>query len=618
MTMLVPTKILSDITVFMKYSKYNHRLGRRETWKELVDRNKEMHHKMYPEVAQLIDWAYDFVYDKKVLPSMRSLQFAGKPIEISPNRIYNCAYLPITDSFSFGEVMFSLLSGTGIGYSVQHRHVRKLPPIVGPNPLGEERRYLVSDNIEGWADCVYFLIHSYLHGGPRWRFDFRDIREKGSQLITSGGKAPGPEPLAACISKIETLLIQNQGQSLTPLMCHDILCYIADAVLAGGIRRAAMISLFDLLDMDMLTCKHGDWWVDNPQRGRANNSAVLHREHTTRKEFDILWDLIRDSNSGEPGIFWTNDYDVGANPCCEISLKPYQMCNLTEIIASDIKDQDDLNMRAVAAAYLGTLQAGYTDFHYLRPEWKKQCEEDALLGVGITGIAGGELDNLDVDEAAEVVCEANEFMANKLGINKASRVTTIKPSGTSSLVAGTSSGIHAWHDKYYIRRLRVHKNEPIYKYLINTNPELIVTNELNPEEAIIEIPQKAPEHATTREESVFDLLDRVKKYNNLWVKKGHRKGVNNNNVSCTISVKEDDWDDVKEWMWSNRKEYNGISVLPFDGGSYIQAPFESISKDEYESRVQSLTNIDLSDVFEYEDNTSHVGEIACSLGGCEI
>lgn len=312
------TKILSDITVHMKYAKYIPELERRETWEELVTRNKVMHQKKYPEIADEIENAYKLVYSKKVLPSMRSLQFGGKPIEISPNRIYNCAYLPIDDWRAFSETMFLLLGGTGVGFSVQHHHVDQLPEIRKPNP-NRTRRYLVGDSIEGWADAIKILMRSYFEGLSTPEFDYSDIRQKGALLITSGGRAPGPQPLKDCVHNIMKILdAKKDGDKLAPIEAHDIICFIADAVLTGGIRRAALISLFSLDDDEMLSCKSGFWWELNPQRGRANNSAVILRHKITEETFYQLWKKIEDSNSGEPGVYFSNDKDWGTNPCCFI------------------------------------------------------------------------------------------------------------------------------------------------------------------------------------------------------------------------------------------------------------------------------------------------------------
>jgi ribonucleoside-diphosphate reductase alpha chain len=613
-------KILSDLTVYMKYAKFTPELERRETWKELVTRNMNMHIKKYPHIASEIVEVYKYVYDKKVLPSMRSMQFGGKPIEISPNRIYNCAYLPIDHLDAFPETMFLLLGGTGVGYSVQKHHVEKLPEIRKPNP-NRTRRFLVGDSIEGWADAIKVLMKSYFGENLSTpEFDFSDVRPKGAQLVTSGGKAPGPQPLKDCIHKLKGMLdAKEDGEKLSPIEVHDMVCHIADAVLAGGIRRAALISLFSADDNDMIACKSGAWWETNPQRGRANNSATLVRHKITKDFFMDLWKRVEASGAGEPGIYFTNDKDWGTNPCCEIALRPNQFCNLCEVNVSDIESQEDLNNRVKAAAFIGTLQAGYTDFHYLRDIWKRTTEKEALIGVSMTGIGSGVVLGYNMKEAAKLVKEENARVAELIGVNKSARTTTVKPAGTTSLTLGTSSGIHAWHNDYYIRRVRVGKNEAIYQYLAMYHPELVEDEFFRPHDtAVISVPQKSPEGAILRTESPFQLLDRVKKITQEWVRPGHRSGSNTHNVSATISLKNEDWELAGEWMWENRDFYNGLSVLPYDGGSYIQAPFEDCTKEEYDRLFAKLSSIDLSKVVELQDNTDLSGELACAGGACEI
>jgi len=619
MTMDISTKILSDITVYMKYAKYIPELQRRETWEELVTRNMDMHIKKYPQLNSEIRQAYTFVYDKKVLPSMRSMQFAGKPIEISPNRIYNCAYAPVDDYRVFSEIMFLLLGGTGVGYSVQKHHVDQLPEIRKPNP-DKTRRFLIGDSIEGWADSISVLVKAYFFGGSKPVFDFRDIRPKGARLITSGGKAPGPQPLKECLVKIEGIFeSKTDGEKLNPIEVHDIVCHIADAVLAGGIRRAALICLFSATDEQMISCKSGAWWEHNPQRGRANNSAVLMRHKITKEYFMDLWKRIEMSGAGEPGIYLSNDKDWGTNPCCEIALRPFQFCNLCEVNVSDVDTQEDLNERVKAASFIGTLQAGYTDFHYLRPIWQRTTEKDALIGVSMTGIGSGAVLKLNMKEAAKIVKEENVRVADMIGINHSARTTTVKPAGTTSLTLGTSSGIHAWHNDYYIRRVRVGKNEAIYQYLLLNHPELIEDEYFRPHDtAVISIPQKAPESAIFRTESPIQLLERVKRVHQEWIKPGHRSGNNTHNVSATVSIREHEWAAVGEWMWNEKDSYNGLSVLPYDGGSYIQAPFTDCTKEEYERLMKTLHDIDLSKVVEIDDNTDLSSEAACAGGECTV
>ncbi len=613
--------ILSDITVHMKYARYMPELNRRETWEELVMRNMDMHIKNYPKLKSDILDAYTYVFDKKVLPSMRSLQFAGKPIQVSPNRLYNCSYLPVDDIEAFNEIMFLLLSGCGVGYSVQQHHIKDLPVITKPY-MKRSKRFVIGDSIEGWSDSVKVLIKSYLGGNKasKINFDYTCIRPKGARLVTSGGKAPGPQPLKECLIKVEGILQSKEdGDRLTSLEVHDIVCHIADAVLAGGIRRAALISLFTASDNEMIGCKSGHWWETNPQRGRSNNSAVLMRHKVTKDFFMDLWKRVELSGAGEPGIYLNNDKDWGTNPCCEIALRPFQFCNLCEVNVSDIKDQEDFNNRVKAAAFIGTLQAAYTDFHYLREIWKETTEKDALIGVSMTGIGSAAVLQMDMKEAANIVTKENARVAKIIGIKTSARCTTVKPAGTTSLVLGTSSGIHAWHNDYYVRRMRVGKNEAIYKYLSKSHPELIEDEYFRPHDtAVISVPQRAPAKSILRTESPFNTLERVKRVAQEWIKPGHKRGSNTHNVSATISLKEDEWEKAGEWMWSNRDYYNGLSVLPYDGGTYTQAPFEDIDEAEYNKMSKVLSDVDLTKIIESDDNTDLSGELACAGGNCEI
>lgn len=612
-------EILSDIVVWSKYAKYIDEKQRRETWEEIVTRNMEMHIRKFPHLEQLIRTNYELVYEKKILPSMRSLQFGGKPIEVNNARLFNCSYLHIDDYRAFNETMFLLLSGTGVGYSVSRNHIAKLPAI---SRATKKRRYLVPDNIEGWADAVKVLVKSYF-GLSNWKpdFDFRAIRPKGERLITSGGVAPGPEPLRVCLAQVEAIFERKKdGEKLTSLECHDILCHIATAVLSGGIRRSAMIALFDHDDEEMLTCKFGKWYETNPQRARANNSAKLLRGSVSKDIFMNLWKKVELSNSGEPGFFFTNDLELGTNPCAEISLNSFQFCNLVEINASDIVDQFDFDARAEAAAFIGTLQASYTDFHYLRPQWKEITEQEALLGVGMTGIASGRVMDLDMTEAAEAAVRVNKFLSKEIGIKESARITTVKPSGTSSLVLGTSSGVHAWHDEFYIRRMRLGKNEAIYTYLSIHHPELLEDCVYYPNTtSVVSVPVAAPKGAITRgSESAIEFLERVKLIHEKWIKPGHIYGDNTHNVSATVTVKNHEWKMVGEWLWDNQNNYNGLSFLPEDLGSYPQTPFETTDEATYLELSKSLHSINVANVIEVSDNTSLNDQAACAGGACEV
>ena len=621
----ISQSILSSIITFQKYAKFIPDLKRRENWGELCLRNKNMHLDKYAHIAETypmigyeINEVYkNFIEPKKVLPSMRSMQFGGRPIELANNRIFNCAYLAVDDPAAFWETMFLLLGGSGVGYSVQQQHVAELPVVKGPS--AKKRRFLVGDSIEGWGDAVKVTMRAYFEGKSDPELDYRDIRKKGAKLITSGANAPGPGPLRICIVHIRSILNNAVGRQLTPVECHDIMCYIADAVLSGGIRRAAMIALFSEDDLDMLFSKSGAWYESNPQRGRANNSVVLKRGTITEEEFKGLWKMVEDSKAGEPGIFWTNDYDIGTNPCAEISLRSCQFCNVSEVNVSDVSNQVELNARVKAAAFLGTLQAGYTDFHYLRPIWRENTEKDALIGVGMTGIGSGSILNLNLEEAAAIVMEENARVAAIICINKAARACTVKPAGTTSLVLGCASGVHGWHAGWYWRRVRVGKNEALYFYMKANFPEMIEDCKFKPHlEAVMKFPQAAPEGSILRTESALHLLKRVKKFNTEWVQPGYRSGANQHNVSCTISIKDHEWDRVGQWMWDNKDIYTGIACLPYDGGTYVQAPFEDCTKEEYDEAMLSLHEVNLDEVIEVDDNTDLKENLACSGAGCAI
>jgi ribonucleoside-diphosphate reductase alpha chain len=622
--MLNDKELLSEVVIHNKYAKYIPELSRRETWQELVDRNKAMHIKKHPQLKQDLDWAYQFVLDKKILPSMRSMQFAGKPIESNPARIFNCSGVHVSHYKAFSETMFLLLSGCGVGYSVQKHHVEQLPSILKPNYDNKYpgvRRYLISDDIEGWAESIKILLKSYFFGTNEIRFDYGGIRAKGMRLVTSGGKAPGFEPLEVCINKIKAILDKKEiGTKLKPIEAHDIMCHISNAVLAGGIRRSACLSMFDIDDEEMLTCKSGEWWVENEQRGRCNNSVVLERGKVTKEQFFSLWKKVQESGCGEPGFIWTNNKELLRNPCVEISLRTF--CNLCEIDATKIKTQQDFEDAVKAATIIGTSQASYTDFHYLRPFWKEFTEEDALLGIGMTGVASNTIFNLNIPNAVSVAIETNKRIAALIGIKQAKRITTIKPAGTTSTVLGCSSGVHSWHNTFYKRTMRLNKGESLYDYLKANLPELVEDCAFQPTTtAILSIPVKAPDNAITRQdETALDLLERVKFLHQNWIQPGHIEGDDTHNISVTVSIKDNEWEEVGNWMWDNREFYSGISVLPYDGGTYVQAPFQDITEDEYNrlSNIISQSFIDLASVIESEDVTNHTDNVACAGGACEV
>jgi ribonucleoside-diphosphate reductase alpha chain len=615
-------KLLSRIQSYTKYGKFLRKEKRIETWEEIVSRNMQMHFDHYGskinEIEKDIIKAYDLVYDLKVLPSMRSMQFAGKPIHISPNRIYNCSYLPVDSLKAFSETMFLLLGGSGVGFSVQKHHVDKLPVIARGS---KHRRYVIADSKEGWAQAVDALIAGHF-GKTKTipRFDYSDIREKGSPLITSGGKAPGPKPLRDCLNSIESILLEKrEGDRLSTLEAHDIMCLIGDAVLSGGIRRAALISLFSRDDRDMLTAKNFSELEMNPHRQRANNSIVLPRDEVNYDEFREIFRTLQLSGTGEPGFYWTNDVELGANPCCEISLRPFQFCNLTNANMVGLESKEDLSDRIMAATLIGTLQAGYTDFHLLRNEWRETTEEDALIGVGLTGIASADYQKYHLFDYANATRLENYRIAGILGINPASRTTTVKPDGNTSVLLNSSPGVHAWHSEYFIRNIRVNKETALYRYLLSELSHVVENDIYNENEAVVSIPVKSPSGAILKAtETANSLLGRVKYFHDNWIKPGHNKGANTNNVSCTVNVKDDEWESTMDWFWENRYNYNGLSIFPHDDHKYKQAPYTEIDRATYEEGVSNLKDIDWKKVVDYEDVTTREVEIACAGGACEI
>ena len=714
-------KILSELTAFSKYARFNEDLGRRETWEENVARVEDMHIRKFPQLKKEINTAFDFVRRKEVVPSMRSMQFGGEAIEKMNIRIFNCSFIAIERPAIFSEIMVLLMAGTGVGYSVQHRHINKLPDIKTPK---RSKKYVIEDTIEGWADSLKALLKSYFYGTQLPIFDYSQIRPKGSKLKTSGGKAPGPEPLRKCLDEIQSIFsIKNVGEKLRSIEVHDIVCHIADCILAGGIRRSATIALFDALDDEMLNCKgylsahmesdfifnkqtkqfvgdakHGNkivqvylskqefdkfekegvlaWYWFHPQRARANNSSVFFRNNwlgkettkdkiisklkkefgitesaheslvysfnsfvneilpihcvndkyyddivqaTTQEQFMKVWKACEASGSGEPGVFWTDEPDYGTNPCGEISLKSAQTCNLSSVNVSTLRNQKDLEDRVASATLIGTLQATYDNFEYISENWQENQQEERLLGVSLTGICDIDYTQFDWKKAAEVSVKVNEEFAQKLNINKAARITCIKPEGTASCVMGTASGIHARHSKYYIRRVRYNRQEPIACYLMQNHPELVEEEEFNPLNIVVALPQKSPIESIVREqESAIDTLERVKFFNENWVTPGHIKGPNQHNVSCTVSVRPNEWGKVGKWMWENRSVYSGIAALPYSDAIYKQAPFEECDEETYNSMMKNLKSIDLTKVIELEDNTNLLGELACAGGACEV
>jgi ribonucleoside-triphosphate reductase len=614
----ISNKLISDTVAYRTYAKFISHLGRRESLAETINRNMNMHLDRFPGLSKDIVKSYQKVHALEVMPSMRALQFSGDPILKNNARQYNCSFVNVSDERVFGEILFLLLSGVGVGFSVQNRHIKNLPRIQKPR---EEGYFVCHDSISGWAQALDMLMDAYFLGRIKPQFNFGNIRPKGAYLVTTGASAPGPEPLKKMLELVESKLKVAVGRTLSSIECHDIICIISDAVLAGGIRRAALISLFDRDDKDMLYSKSGEWWNHAPWRARSNNSAVLPRGEVTQEEFNSIFEICQKSGSGEPGFYWTNNLDLGTNPCCEISLNSMQFCNLTTINQTGIKSEKDFLNRVYAASLIGTLQASYTDFGYLRKSWRETTEKEALLGVSFTGIAdaGSIVTSELLQKGAKLVLEVNEKYAKKMGINLAARTTAIKPEGSSSCVLSSSSGIHARHSEYYIRRIRMNKDDALAVYLKNTIPELVEDDVFSSTGIVLSIPQMSPKDAITRhKETAFSLLDRTLSYRKNWVEEGYRYGDNHHNVSVTISVKEEEWDQLKLEMWNHRDSYSGISLLPFNGGTYLQAPFEDCTEDKFIEMSKLIKEVDLRQIKEERDTNNRIETISCAGGACEI
>jgi ribonucleoside-diphosphate reductase alpha chain len=602
-------RALQDYTFVSKYARYNEELRRRETWLEAVERVRDMHLNKYPQIGQEIRWAFEQVKNKRVLGSQRALQFGGKPIEKKNARIYNCIASYCDRLRFFQECFWLLLCGCGTGFSVQKHHVAKLPEfsIDWQEDLSHrpQKVYAIPDTIEGWADSLGVLLSSYFQNGefPEFEgyevvFDYSLIRPEGAALASSSGKAPGPKPLQTALEMIRELLTRclMDGQCrLRPIDAYDIVMHASDAVLSGGVRRSATICLFSPDDMDMATAKIGNWRFENPQRGRSNNSALLIRNETTKDDFNKLMNYVR--QFGEPGFVWADNKELIVNPCVEIGmyavdeetgLSGWQACNLCEINGRKCKTEEDFTTAAKAAAIIGTCQAGYTDLKYLGPITKKILDREALLGVSITGM----MDNPHIlfnpklqRKMARLILKVNEEIASRIGVKPAARATCVKPAGTTSCILGTASGIHAHHAKRYIRRSQANYLEPPLNHFKDINPlavEKSVWSKNGTDEVIsfcIEVPKGSK---TKNDIDAITLLNYVKRTQKNWVSAGRKSDRCTadwlcHNVSNTITVKEDEWDAVADYIYNNRRYFAGIALLPITGDKdYPQAPFVAI------------------------------------------
>ena len=597
---------LQEYTRIAKYAKYLPDLNRRETWKERVTRVFDMHRKKFEgndEVMALIEEAELAVQRKEVLGSQRILQFGGDPIFKHNARVYNCGFGHFSRVRAFQELMYLLLCGCGIGFSVQTHHVEQLPLAARPSRILGPKTFVVPDTIEGWADAIGVLVTSYFGGNPEFdeyigfkvNFDYSEIRVAGSPL-SSGSKAPGPDGLRRSIEKIrevfETQLGDNNRVRLRAVDIYDIIMHAADAVISGGVRRSATIALFSPDDKAMATAKTGNWFVENPQRGRSNNSALLVRDETSKETFNELMGWVREF--GEPGFVWADSKEMGFNPCVEIGLYPvdietgksgWQFCNLTEINGKKANTPENFHNACRAAAIIGTLQSAYADFPYLGETTEKITRREALLGVSITGM----MDNPEVlfdpqiqRDGAKIVKDINKEVASIIGINQAARTTCVKPAGSTSCILGTASGIHPHHAKRYFRRVQANTQENPVQHFKKVNPRAVEQSVWDPNGVteVITFLCEVPVGAKTKNQiDAQSLLESVKLTQQNWVRYGANKELCvqpwlSHNVSNTIHVRENEWDEITDYIYKNRKYFAGISLIPNSGDKdYPQAPF---------------------------------------------
>jgi ribonucleoside-triphosphate reductase (thioredoxin) len=600
---------LQNYTFVSKYARWIEDKNRRETWKEAVDRVRNMMHTKYDTfgIQEDIDWAYDIMYKKKVLGSQRALQFGGDPILKRHAKIYNCTSSYCDRLRFFQECFWLLLCGSGTGFSVQKHHVSKLPTLEHNPPEDQGTKYVIDDSIEGWADALGVLLSSYSskpveefkqYKNCHILFDYSNIRAKGASLASGVGKAPGYEPLANGLEKIRTLLdrcIANGQKKLRPIDAYDIVMHSSDAVLSGGVRRSASLALFSPDDEEMAKAKTGNWYIENPQRARSNNSALLLKNETTFEEFQTLMESVKEF--GEPGFIWSESTEMIFNPCVEIGMWPvdeqsgksgWQGCNLSTINCSSVTDEEDFYERCKAAAIIGTLQAGFTKLDYLGEISERIFDREALLGVSLTGTMEKHdlvLTEKVLTKGAKIAVETNKDLAKKIGINQAARVTCLKPEGTSSSMLGTSSGIHPHHAKRYIRHVQANVLEAPYQHFKKLNPQACEKSSwsANNTDEVIKFPIEVPDGAKLKNQlPAVEMLSIVKDTQKHWVQSGKNKGLCtqeylSHNVSNTVTVKPDEWDDVTKYIYDNRKYFAGISLIPQSGDKdYPQAPFTTV------------------------------------------
>lgn len=617
-----------EIIYKTRYAKWLDGENRREDWDETVHRLVEYYAKQAPViVGETAKELYSAIYELEVMPSMRALMTAGPALDHCNVGAYNCAYMPVDSLRSFDEAFYILMCGTGVGYSVENKYVDKLPRIA-EDFTDSDTTIIVGDSREGWARALRELLSLLVCGQiPRW--DVSRVRPAGARLRTFGGRASGPKPLVELFEYAISVFRGAAGRRLSSLECHDLLCNIGSAVVVGGVRRSALIALFDVTDDRMATSKHGAWFDYTPNRSLANNSAVYENRRPDMGFFMKKWQEIYDSKSGEPGIFsrYTcqaiagrngrrdNTFEFGTNPCSEIILRPFQFCNLTEVIVRATDSLDDLRRKVRLATILGTIQSSFTNFKYLRKIWRTQCEEERLLGVSLTGLADrSRLSGAEIEQLRDVAIATNQEWAERLGINPSTAITCIKPSGTVSQLVDAASGLHRRHSRYYLRSIRGDNKDPVTAFLkaqgVPNEPDL-----MKPEATtVFYFAKKAPETAQLREtETAISAMEDWLFYQEHWCE--HKP-------STTIYIKDDEWLDAAAWVYKNFDKVSGCAFLPYDGGTYKQAPYQEITKEEYEAFIEAnpLPSIDwgLLSEFEQEDTTTSAHEFACVAGSCDI
>ena len=622
-----------------RYARWLENENRRETWSETVDRYfsfmvnaLETKHGYTPD-PKIVEELRDAVFNRNVMPSMRSVMTAGPALERENVSGYNCAFLPVDNARSFDEAMYILMCGTGVGFSVEYKYINKLPSL--PEKLEKsDTVVIVGDSKEGWAKAYRELL-GLLWAGQIPQIDISKVRPSGARLKTMGGRSSGPQPLVNLFDFTIQVFKGALGRSLKPIEAHDIMCKIGEVVVVGGVRRSAMISLSNINDIEMAAAKAGNWWESNAQRALSNNSVAYSRK-PDMAQFIAEWKSLYDSKSGERGIYnvaaaqkqaakygrRSPDIHYGTNPCSEIILRPYQFCNLSEVVLREEDTVADVTNKVRLASILGTWQSTLTDFKYIRKIWKDNTEEERLLGVSLTGQFGHKFfsGQEDLDQLAGVLDNLRQWAvdmnieeAAKIGIPASAAVTCVKPSGTVSQLVGVSSGMHAWHSDYYIRTVRGDKKDPITQFLKDTGipseDDVMKPNDTT----VFSFPVKAPEHAITRDKlTAIQQLEVWLVYQRHWCE--HKP-------SITVSVKEDEWMEVGAWVYKYFDEVSGISFLPYSEHTYVQAPYQEVTKDQYEEMLSKMPKtIDWTalSLYELEDSTTGTQALACVSGECEI